>query len=310
MGIVVIGAVFVDVKGFPEANFIPTGRNAGRVERVHGGVGRNVAEDIANCELRPTFVSLVDDSGDAADVLRKLNNHKVNTDYIWKTRDGMGTWLAVFDNDGDVAASISKRPNLMPIVDILEKYGDEIFENADSIVCEIDIDKEIVKQVFKYAQKYHKKIYSVVGNMSIALERRDFLKSIDCFVCNIQEAGLLFFDDYSEKNAEEMADILSEKVMAAQIPSMIVTMGGEGAVYADMHGDKGWCPARKVEVKDTTGAGDSFCAGVSIGLTYGKSLKEACEIGSMLAASVIVTTDSVCPRFLPRELGLDMDVED
>lgn len=310
MGIVVIGAVFVDVKGFPEANFIPTGRNAGRVERVHGGVGRNVAEDIANCELRPTFVSLVDDSGDAADVLRKLNNHKVNTDYIWKTRDGMGTWLAVFDNDGDVAASISKRPNLMPIVDILEKHGDEIFENADSIVCEIDIDKEIVKQVFKYAQKYHKKVYSVVGNMSIALERRDFLKSIDCFVCNIQEAGLLFFDDYSEKNAEEMVDILSEKVMAAQIPSMIVTMGGEGAVYADMHGDKGWRPARKVEVKDTTGAGDSFCAGVSIGLTYGKSLKEACEIGSMLAASVIVTTDSVCPRFLPRELGLDMDVED
>ena len=310
MGIVVIGAVFVDVKGFPEANFIPTGRNAGRVERVHGGVGRNVAEDIANCELRPTFVSLVDDSGDAADVLRKLNNHKVNTDYIWKTRDGMGTWLAVFDNDGDVAASISKRPNLMPIVDILEKHGDEIFENADSIVCEMDIDKEIVKQVFKYAQKYHKKVYSVVGNMSIALERRDFLKSIDCFVCNIQEAGLLFFDDYSEKNAEEMVDILSEKVMAAQIPSMIVTMGSDGAVYADLNGEKGWCPARKVEVKDTTGAGDSFCAGVAIGLTYGKTLREACEIGAMLAASVIVTTESVCPRFLPRELGLDMDVVD
>ena len=133
MGIVVIGAVFVDVKGYPEANFIPTGRNAGRVERVHGGVGRNVAEDIANCELRPTFVSLVDESGDGADVIRKLRNHKVNTDYIWKTRDGMGTWLAVFDNDGDVAASISKRPNLLPIADILDKHGDEIFANADSV---------------------------------------------------------------------------------------------------------------------------------------------------------------------------------
>ena len=310
MGIVVIGAVFVDVKGYPEANFIPAGRNAGRVERVHGGVGRNVAEDIANCELRPTFVSLVDESGDAADVIRKLRNHKVNTDYIWKTRDGMGTWLAVFNNDGDVVASISKRPDLLPMVDILERHGDEIFANADSIICEIDIDKEIVKQIFKLAKKYGKKVYSVVGNMSIALERRDFLKSIDCFVCNIQEAGLLFFDDYSERTPQEMVEILSEKVQAAQIPSMIVTMGGDGAVYADMNGDKGWCPARKVEVKDTTGAGDSFCAGVAIGLTYGKSLEEACQIGSMLAASVIVTTESVCPRFLPRELGLEIDVED
>ena len=310
MGIVVIGAVFVDLKGYPEANFIPTGRNAGRVERVHGGVGRNVAEDIANCELRPTLVSLVDQSGDGEDVLRKLNNHKVDTRYIWKTRDGMGTWLAVFDNDGDVAASISKRPDLMPIVDILDQHGDEIFANADSVICEIDIDKEIVKRVFKLAKKHGKKVFSVVGNMSIALERRDFLKSIDCFVCNIQEAGLLFFDDYSDKTALEMVDILSTRVMAAQIPSMIVTMGGDGAVYADMHGDKGWCPARKVEVKDTTGAGDSFCAGVAIGLTYGKTLGQACEIGSMLAASVIVTTESVCPRFLPRELGIDIDVED
>ncbi len=310
MGIVVIGAVFVDIKGYPEANFVPTGRNAGRVERVHGGVGRNVVEDIANCELRPTFVSLVDQSGDGEDVLKKLRNHKVNTDYVWKTRDGMGTWLAVFDNDGDVAASISKRPNLLPIVDILDKHGDEIFAACDSVILEIDIDKEIVKRAFKLAKKHGKKVYSVVGNMSIAMERRDFLKSIDCFVCNIQEAGILFYDDYSDKSPLEMADILSEKVKAAQIPSMIVTMGGDGAVYADIHGDKGHCPARKVEVKDTTGAGDSFCAGVAIGLTYGKKLKEACDIGSMLAASVIVTTESVCPRFLPRELGLDMDVEE
>ena len=310
MGIVVIGMVFVDVKGYPEAAFIPTGRNVGRVEQVHGGVGRNVAEDIANCELRPTLVTLVDESGSGEDVLRKLNDHKVNTRYIRKTRDGMGTWLAVFDNDGDVAASISKRPNLMPIVDILDQQGDEIFAAADSIVVEIDLDKEIIKRVFKLAKKHGKKVYAVVGNMSIALERRDFLKSTDCFICNLQEAGMLFFDDYSEKTAEEMVEIVSEKSMAAQIPKIIVTMGGMGAGYADIQGDKGFCPARKVEVKDTTGAGDSFCAGVTIGLTYGKNLKEACGIGAMLAASVIVTTESVCPRFLPRELGLDMDVED
>ena len=68
MGMVVIGAVFVDIKGYPTSAFIPTGRNAGRVEQIHGGVGRNVAEDIANCELRPTFVSLVDDSGTGVDV--------------------------------------------------------------------------------------------------------------------------------------------------------------------------------------------------------------------------------------------------
>ena len=310
MGIVVIGAVFVDVKGYPEAAFIPTGRNAGRVEQIHGGVGRNVAEDVANCELRPTFISLVDESGVSADVVRKLKSHKVNTDYIRATPDGLGTWLAVFNNEGDVYASISKRPDLRPIAGILDEHGDEIFRDADSVIIEIDIDKEVVKRVFRLAQKYGKKVYAVVSNMSIALERRDFLQSVDCFVCNIQEAGILFSDDYSHLVPAEMAAVLSQKISQAQIPSMIVTMGGDGAVYADCNGTYGHCPARKVAVNDTTGAGDSFCAGVAIGLTYGKTLAEACQIGAQLAASVIVTSENVCPRFLPRELGLDIDVED
>lgn len=309
MAIVVVGAVFVDVKGFPEDQYIPTGRNAGKVEIVHGGVGRNVAEDIANIELRPTFVSLVDDTAEGEEVISKLRNHKVNTDYIRRVKDGMGMWLAVFDNMGDIAGSISMRPDLSPICEMLDEKGDEIFRNADSIIMEIDIDKEIVKRVFRYAEKYHKPVYAVVANMSIATQRRDFLQSIDCFVCNQQEAGILFVSDFSDMSPDELCDDLSRRVISAQIPSMVVTMGSRGAVYADMHGDKGVYPAQKVTVRDTTGAGDAFCAGVAIGLTYKKSMREAVEIGTRLAASVITASENVCPRFRPRELGLDIEVE-
>ena len=310
MGIVVLGAVFVDIKGYPEEIYIPAGRNAGRVEQIYGGVSRNVTEDIANCELRPTFVSLVDDTAVGADVIRRLKNHKVNTQYMRQVPDGMGTWLAVFDQEGDVVASISKRPNLMPILNILEEKGEEIFSKADSIVIEVDMDKAIVKKTLSMAKKYGKPVYGVVANMSIGLERRDFLKELSAFVCNIQEAGLLFCTDFSGNTPQELVEMISQRVIQARIPRLVVTLGSQGAVYADCNGDKGYCPARTVEVKDTTGAGDSFCAGLAVGLTYGKTLREACEIGTHLAASVIVTTENVCPRFLPRELGLDMDVVD
>ena len=310
MGIVVMGAVFVDIKGYPDGIYIPAGRNAGRVEQIYGGVSRNVTEDIANCELRPTFISLVDDTAIGADVIRQLQNHKVDTRFVRQVPDGMGTWLAVFDNEGDVVASISKRPNLMPILETLEEHGDEIFSQADSIVIEVDMDKAIVKKTLVLAKKYNKPVYGVVANMSIGLERRDFLKELSAFVCNIQEAGLLFCTDFSENTPEELVDMISQRVIQARIPKLVVTLGSQGAIYADMAGDKGLCPARMVEVKDTTGAGDSFCAGLAVGLTYGKSLREACEIGTHLAASVIVTTENVCPRFLPRELGIDMDVVD
>ena len=309
MSIVVVGAAFVDIKGFPNDIYLPTGRNVGRIEFVHGGVARNVVEDIPNVELRPIYLGIVDDTPMGQDVLRKLRNHKVNVDYVLTRPDGMGTWLAVFDNNGDVAGSISKRVNLLPLVDMLEEKGDEIFSKADSVVIQVDLDKEIIKKVLELAEKHHVKIFALVSNMSIAVHRRDLLQRFDCFICNQQEAGILFMDNYEQKEPEELMEILSERVMCAQIPAMVVTMGGKGAVYADCHGDKGWCPARKVQVKDTTGAGDAFCAGLSIGLTYGKTMPEAIEIGTVLAASVITSSENVCPRFLPQELGLDIAVE-
>ena len=310
MGIVVIGATFVDIKGFPEDIYIPTGRNVGRVEYLHGGVARNVVEDIANAELRPTFLGIVDDTPLGEDVLKKLRNHKVNVDYVMTMPDGMGTWLAVFDNNGDVAGSISKRPNMLPLLDLLEEKGDEIFSQADSVVLEVDLDKELVKAILELAEKHNTKVFGVVSNMSIAAKRRDFLQKFTCFICNLQEAGMLFLDDYQSLDPEALRAVLRDKVRQASIPAMVVTMGDRGAVYADALGNSGCCAARRVQVKDTTGAGDAFCAGVAIGLTYGKELPQAIEIGSMLAASVITSSENVCPRFRPAELGLDIQVED
>ena len=311
MPMVVVGNVFVDIKGFPDNKYIPAGRNSGWVEFVHGGVGRNVAEDIANVELRPRFVSMVDETSEGQAVVRKLQNHKVDTRFVAAVPDGMGLWLAIHDATGDIVSSISKRPNMDAMVEMLDQHGDEIFADADSIVVEIDMDKEIIKRVFQYAEKYRKKVYAVVANMSIATQRRDFLQSIDCFVCNAQEAGILFADDYMQSmEPEELVEALAQAVSSARIPSMVVTMGSRGAVYATMDGQRGHCAARPVQVRDTSGAGDAFCSGVAISLTYGKSLPEAADIGARLASSVITVTENVCPRFLPKELGLDIEVEE
>ena len=195
---------------------------------------------------------------------------------------------------------------------ILDKaeQGDEIFKDCDSIALELDLEKETVKQVLRFAKKYNKRVYAAISNMSIAMERRDFLQQVDCFVCNQQEAGLLFSDDYDHLSPAAMREVLAANAHSANIPCMVVTMGGQGAVYARANGESGVVPAKKVDVIDTTGAGDAFFAGTVIGLTYGKNLPASCEIGSRLAASVISITENVCPRFRPLEFGLDIPVLD
>ena len=245
MGIVVLGAVFVDIKGYPLSAYIPGGRNAGRIEQVHGGVSRNVVEDIANVELRPTFVSLVDDTGMGQDVINKLENHKVNTKYIQRVPDGMGTWLAIFDNDGDVHAAISKRPDTTPLTGLLKEKGDEIFADCDAIALELDLEKDTVKQVLHYAKKYNKKVFAAISNMSIAMERRDFLQQIDCFVCNQQEAGLLFSDDYGHLAPDEMCRVLAANVHSANIPSMVITWAVRVPYMPAPTASAAWCLPRR-----------------------------------------------------------------
>ena len=293
-GIAVVGNVFVDIKGFPYETYIPAGRNSGEVKTVHGGVGRNIAEDLANMGVSTAFVSTVDNSAEAKDVVSRLVLSNVNTDYINHVRNGMGIWLAIFNENGDVVGSISKRPDQSALHRFINSRGDEIFSDCDSVIIEIDLDEDIVKSVFSFAEKYMKRVYACVANITIAAERLEYIKKSECLICNVQEAGLLFSENYDNLSPKAMCTELAAKLPKLGIKSMIVTMGEKGAVYADLSGRKEICPAADVRVVDTTGAGDAFCAGAMAGLSRGDSPREAMKLGTRIAASVIASPENVC----------------
>ena len=108
--------------------------------------------------------------------------------------------------------------------------------------------------------------------------------------------------NYEQKEPEELMEILSERVMCAQIPAMVVTMGGKGAVYADCHGYKGWCPARKVQVKDTTGAGDAFCAGALVGIYRGLNEVDILNLATKAASISLTQPDAISGMRTEKEI--------
>ncbi|MFR9098565.1 MAG: hypothetical protein ACLVI9_01580 [Anaerostipes hadrus] len=78
MGIVVIGDVFIDIKGFLHPLTSHTEEMPERSHRFTAELDV-MLQNIANVELEPTFVSSVDDDAMGEDVIRKLDRHKVNT---------------------------------------------------------------------------------------------------------------------------------------------------------------------------------------------------------------------------------------
>ena len=122
--IAVFGTVFVDCKGFAAARYVPTGRNVGSVRFVHGGVGRNVAENLGQMGLPVSLVSSVDRGAMGADVIGRLGKSGVDTSFMAVLDEsGMGMWLAVMDEWGDLAGSISQMPDLRGIEDVVEYRG-------------------------------------------------------------------------------------------------------------------------------------------------------------------------------------------
>jgi len=294
MKLVTIGTVYVDIKGYPLGAFSPTGRNAGEVAYFHGGVARNIAEDVANLGEESIFIGLLDKSGPALDVLQHLQKCHINTEYMRVTEDGMGTWLAVFDDKGDLCASISKRPNLLPILDVLEENGEEIFSSADSVLMEMDVDEPIIAKALELAKKYNKPVYGVISNMTIGMERWDYITQTNCFICNREEAGIVFNRPTLNLTPYGILELMQKEMGSKGLKCMIVTMDKDGSAFVGPQGECGICDSLPVKLVDSTGAGDAFFSGVSVALTRGNTLEEACKLGTKAAVNVISKKENVC----------------
>ena len=294
--IAVFGSVFVDIKGFPFGKYLPTGRNVGDVKIVHGGVCRNVAEDLANVGTDVSFVTMFEPGAIGDDVRRRLAARGVDLRYAVSAPAGMGMWLVVLNEHGDVAGSISRQPDFSAMEELVERRGDEIVMGCDCIVLEVDMRASIAEKVYALAEKHGKDVYVVVGNLSVIQQRTDFLSRTRLFIMNEIEAGILFGCELETVRREAVARGIGE---------IVVTLGDQGAVYFDAgSGVSGHVPAEEAVMVDSTGAGDAFFSGTVAARMRGLSLRDSARLGAHLAALTIRTEESTCPRvegFLPPE---------
>ncbi len=289
----VIGAVFVDVKGFAREKYMPEGRNVGDVQVVAGGVCRNVAENLVKLGQPVQFVSMVDDNALGRDVREGLEAIGVDASHVIAADRGMGMWLAILDEKGDLAGSISRQPEFSPLEAYLDAHGEAIMAVTDGLVLEFDMNAAIAEKVMVLAERFDKPVYSIVGNMGVILKHTDYLQRVACFICNEMEAGRLFDMDLTRIPPGDMLSVLRVESARRGIPRMVVTMGGQGSVYVDNRtGECGICPAEHVNVVDTTGAGDAFFSAAVAALMRGRPLSEAVRAGTALAARALQVAGS------------------
>jgi pseudouridine kinase len=291
----VIGTVFVDCKGFAKQTYLPQGRNLGSIQFVHGGVGRNVVENMARLDLNTAFVSTIDNSGLGIEIKQRLQDVQVDTEFLRQANEGMGMWLAVLDEAGDLAGSISQMPDLASLQSVIAESGQAIVERSSHVVLELDLNEQISSNVMAMAARLHKPVYGIPGNLDVVLKNRGLLNNLECFICNDVEAERLLGKSLGNLSTDEMLQELVSFVDAAGMRSMVITLGENGSLYYDSDTkQKGHQPVFPVQLVDSSGAGDAFFSGTVMGLVRGCSLGEAVICGTKVAGWTIESQENNC----------------
>ena len=292
----VIGAIFVDVKGFSLGTYHPEGTNIGDVQVVPGGVCRNVAEDLARMGLTSQFVSMVDDTALGRDTRDSLEKLGIDVTHVVSAPKGMGMWLAILDEHGDLRGSISRQPDFSALEAYIRREGEAMVSGCDGIVVGYDTNAAITSRMIALAERFDKPIYGLVGNMGVLMRHTEYLRKSACFICNEIEAEKLFDRPLASLNPEEMLPVLVQESRNLGVPAMVLTMGAQGAVYVDHRtGEFGGCPALSVDMVDSTGAGDAFFSGTVAALMRKLPLSQAVRVGAELAARTLRSSGSSCP---------------
>lgn len=111
--------------------------------------------------------------------------------------------------------------------------------------------------------------------------REDFRRLIK------SEIDLLFANKAELLSLCETEDLETAlETISGEVDAAAITMSGDGAVVVRGR-DRTWVPANKVEVVDTTGAGDLFAAGFMAGLAKGADDATCAKMGCAAAGAVI-----------------------
>ena len=157
-------------------------------------------------------------------------------------------------------------------------------KGANALLSEKDVDEFLSEASAGdiYLTQLENPIDVIGYGLTVAKEK-GMLTILNPAPANKEILRFLPFVDLITPNETELEIFGGKDELFSQgVKTIVTTLGAEGYEITNKCGAKKY-PCIKVNVADTTAAGDTLCGGLSVGLAAGKSLEEACAFGSKAA---------------------------
>jgi len=247
----------------------------------NGGKGANQAAAAALLGASVTFLGRVGDDEFGEPLVQALGEKGIDTSLIERASDAStGAAFITVTPDGENAITVAPGANRSLTPQEVDAASGAI-GNARVLVAQMEIPVEtVLRAVGVASERGTRALVNLAPTFEVPGE---LLERLDPLVVNEHEAAFLLGSEVEGVDGTLSAAL---ELLSLGPRSAVITIGEAGAVFADGESVEHLL-APKVEVVDTTGAGDAFVGALATCLARGASLEQAVAYAVRAGAAAV-----------------------
>jgi pseudouridine kinase len=296
--ILLIGLVAMDVRAFLEETSSANNEPESRIHPALGGVIGNMAGDFARMGCRIAMLTAIGTDVFGNYIIDRLRTFGISSHSIMKhpTRK-TAIYVAMLNKLGEVETDVFDGHLREQVSVAYLKKHTPLFAEADLIVTDLDVPEESLAFISQMALQHKKMLFMNATSPFLAERFLRFINQVHVAGMNQAEAEKI---TGKQIVTPEDAILVGKSLLLQGVHSVIITLGGKGAIYCDVQ-ESIFEPALPAAIVDTTGAGDALYAGFLFRRLNGFAAKDCLTFGLAAASLTIESKDSILP---PSSTGL------
>lgn len=300
---VVIGGANMDILGRPVDVLQPGDSNPGKVSCSPGGVGRNIAENLARMGSKTRLISAIGKDTYGQMILQNCRQVGIDSQACLVLNDAnTSTYLSVLDNSGDMYTAIADMEIIERLsVDVLKKHED-MLKDSELLVIDVNLSEEALEYIF--SNFTNKPIFVDTVSSAKAHKIKPYLNAIHTLKPNLKEAQQL--SGISIQDNTELPK-LANWFHTQGVQRVFLSLGSDGVFYSDQS-EQEFIPAIPVSMVNANGAGDAFLAGLAHSWTQQWSTLKSTKFAMAAAVLALSSIATINPNM--SEISINQILKD
>lgn len=290
--ILVLGASIVDIFGFCGRSYAQRDSIPGHIKISFGGVCRNIAENLARVGINTEFISTLGDDENGKSILEHSRRFGYNMENsLFLKGESTPTYMAILNHKGEMESAVVDMESLNKMDEAFIEGKHEVFANAEYTI--VDSDNPVL---LEYILKKYEGVSNFILDPVSAKKARKIRHLIKYFHTikpnRFETEALCGFKIESNEDLRKAGRFFIEQ----GVKNVFISLDADGIYYITSEGEEGTLACSdKIDVKNVTGAGDSFVAGIGYGYMNNLNIKDTLKYSVAMSIITITHEETINP---------------